>query len=112
MTAEQKKAAADFMAVRKTAPTGPFSVMLRVPELMDLTFKWRLYLTTKPTLDTRVIELGIMVTARHWTQQYEWNAHYPAAIKAGVKAEAPIPRSLKAGVLRKCPKTRRSSTTC
>jgi len=87
MTAEQKKAAADFMAVRKTAPTGPFSVMLRVPELMDLTFKWRLYLTTKPTLDTRLIELGIMVTARHWTQQYEWNAHYPAAIKAGVKAD-------------------------
>ena len=87
MTAEQKKAAADFMAVRNTAPTGPFSVMLRVPELMDLTFKWRLHLTTKPTIDTRLIELGILITARHWTQQYEWNAHYPLALKAGLKAD-------------------------
>ena len=29
----------------------------------------------------------ILLTAREWTQQYEWNAHYPVAIKAGVKPE-------------------------
>jgi 4-carboxymuconolactone decarboxylase len=87
MTPQQKKVAADFMAIRKNSPTGPFAVMLRVPELMDLAFKWRLYLTTKPVLDQRLIELGILVTARHWTQQYEWNAHHPTAVKAGLKPE-------------------------
>jgi 4-carboxymuconolactone decarboxylase len=29
----------------------------------------------------------ILMTAREWTQQYEWNAHYPIALKAGVKPE-------------------------
>ena len=27
------------------------------------------------------------MTARHWTQQYEWNAHHAIAIKAGLDAK-------------------------
>ena len=27
------------------------------------------------------------MTARAWTQQYEWNAHYPIAIQAGLRPE-------------------------
>lgn len=87
MTDAQKKAAADFAAARNTAPTGPFSVMLRVPELMDLTFKWRQHVQARCVLNQRQAELVILVTARHWTQQYEWNAHHPLAIKAGLKAD-------------------------
>lgn len=87
MTEAQKKAAADFAAVRNTPPTGPFSVMLRIPELMDLTFKWRQHVQMRSTFDQRLTELVILVTARHWTQQYEWNAHQPAALKAGLKQE-------------------------
>jgi len=87
LTPEQKKVAADFMAVRNTAPTGPFAVLLRVPEIMDLTFKWRQHLIAKPAIEPRLTEFAILVTARHWTQQYEWNAHYPAALKTGVKPE-------------------------
>jgi 4-carboxymuconolactone decarboxylase len=87
MTAEQKKAAADFAAVRKTAPTGPFGVMLRVPELMDLSFKWRQHVVDRPAIEPRLTEFAILITARQWTQQYEWNSHYPAALKAGLKPE-------------------------
>jgi 4-carboxymuconolactone decarboxylase len=87
MTDAQKKAAADFAAVRKTDPTGPFAVMLRVPELMDLTFKWREHVQFRSVLEPRLTELAIMFAARHWTQQYEWNAHYPLALKAGLKPE-------------------------
>ena len=87
MTDAQKKAAADFAAVRKTDPTGPFAVMLRVPELMDLTFKWREHVQFRSVLDQRLTELAIIIAARHWTQQYEWNAHYPLALKAGLKPE-------------------------
>jgi len=87
MTDAQKKEAADFRAVRKTDPTGPFAVMLRVPELMTLAFKWREHVQFRSVLDQRLTELGILIAARHWTQEYEWNAHYPLAHKAGLKPE-------------------------
>jgi 4-carboxymuconolactone decarboxylase len=87
MTEAQKKVAADFAAVRNAAPTGPFAVLLRVPELMDLSFKWRQHVQARSALDHRLTELAILVTARHWTQQYEWNAHAPAALKAGLAPE-------------------------
>jgi 4-carboxymuconolactone decarboxylase len=87
MTDAQKKAAAEFAAVRKTDPTGPFAVMLRVPELMTLAFKWREHVQFRSVLDQRLTELAIIIAARHWTQEYEWNAHYPLALKAGLKPE-------------------------
>ena len=87
MTEAQKKAAAEFAAARNSAPTGPFGVLLRVPELMDLGFRWRQHVQSRSALDQRLTEFVILMTARHWTQQYEWNAHHPAAIKAGLKPE-------------------------
>jgi 4-carboxymuconolactone decarboxylase len=87
MTEAQQKAAAEFRAVRNSAPTGPFAVFLRVPELMDLTFKWRQHVQSRCVLDQRQAELVILVTARHWTQQYEWHAHEPLANKAGLKPD-------------------------
>jgi 4-carboxymuconolactone decarboxylase len=29
----------------------------------------------------------IIITAREWTQNYEWNSHHPAALKAGLRPE-------------------------
>jgi 4-carboxymuconolactone decarboxylase len=87
MTPAQKKVFDDYMAVRKSPPPGPFGVMLRVPDTMDLAFKWRQHLTANPAIAPRLTEFGILVTARHWTQQYEWNAHYPAAVKSGIAPE-------------------------
>jgi 4-carboxymuconolactone decarboxylase len=87
MTDAQKKAVADFAAVRMTPPGGPFGVLLRVPELMDLAFKWRLHVADRSVIGQRLTELAILMTARQWTQQYEWNAHEPLALKAGLKQE-------------------------
>lgn len=87
MTPEQRTAYDEYVTARKSPPTGPFAVMLRVPETMDLAFKWRQHLTANPAIPPRVTEFVIMVTARYWTQQYEWNAHLPAALKQGVKQE-------------------------
>jgi 4-carboxymuconolactone decarboxylase len=88
MTDAQKKAAADYAAARN-APlaAGPFGVMLRVPELMDLAFKWRQHVSERSVIGPRLTEFAILITARHWTQQYEWNGHYAAAIKSGLKPE-------------------------
>jgi 4-carboxymuconolactone decarboxylase len=87
MTEAQKKVAADFEKARQAAPTGPFAVMLRVPELMDLSFKWRQHVQARNVLSQKQAEFIILLTAREWTQQYEWNAHYPAAIQAGLTPE-------------------------
>ena len=32
-------------------------------------------------------EFAILITAREWTSQYEWYAHYPLAMKAGLDAK-------------------------
>ena len=36
------------------------------------------------SLPSRLNELAILVTARHWTAQYEWYAHHRLALKAGL----------------------------
>jgi 4-carboxymuconolactone decarboxylase len=87
LTDAQKKAAEDFAAIRQSAPTGPFAVMLRVPELMDLSFRWRQHVQSRSALSQRNAEFIILLTAREWTQQYEWNAHQPAALQQGLTPE-------------------------
>ena len=32
-------------------------------------------------------ELVILITAREWTQDFEWWCHYPLALKAGISKE-------------------------
>jgi 4-carboxymuconolactone decarboxylase len=41
----------------------------------------------KSTLGPRLNEMVILITAREWTQQYEWHAHYPIALKEGLRRE-------------------------
>ena len=40
--------------------------------------------TTETSLPKRLNELAILIEARLWDAQYEWWAHYPIALKAGV----------------------------
>jgi 4-carboxymuconolactone decarboxylase len=35
----------------------------------------------------RLSEFAILVTAQHWKASYEWAAHEPQALKAGIKQE-------------------------
>ena len=38
-------------------------------------------------LPLKLNEFAILITAREWTSQYEWYAHYPLALKAGLDAK-------------------------
>ena len=84
MTPEQKKAADDFKASRGYAMLGPFSVMLRSPEVMLRAQAMGQYLRYRNVLPKRVSEMVILVTARQWTQQFEWAHHYKYAMEAGL----------------------------
>jgi 4-carboxymuconolactone decarboxylase len=83
MSDAQKKAAAEFEAARGTL-TGPWQVMLRSPEMINRARGLSDYLRFKSSLPPRLSELVILITAREWAQQYEWNAHHPLALKGGL----------------------------
>src|SRR6478735_12350856 len=87
LTPEQKKASDDFAAERKTPVFGPFVPLLRSPEVMLRARAMGDYLRYKSVLPPQLNEFAILITARRWTQEYEWAVHQPIAVKAGLKAE-------------------------
>ena len=84
LSAEQKKAAEEFAAGRGYTPRGPFAVMLRSPEVMLRAKAMGDYLRFRNVLPKRVSEMVILITAREWTQQYEWAYHYGFALEEGL----------------------------
>jgi len=86
-TAEQKQAAADFEAARKVPVFGPFEPLMHSPQVMSQARAMGDYLRYKSAIGNTLSELAILVTAREWTQDYEWSVHYPIALKAGIKPE-------------------------
>ncbi len=87
MTDAQKKAAAELTSGPRGSVFGPFIPLLRSPEFMSRLQKMGEYLRYKSALPPRLSEFVILVTARRFTQQYEWYVHEPIALKAGVKPE-------------------------
>ena len=86
-TAEQKQAAIDVEAARKTPVFGPFEPLMHSPQVMSQARAMGDYLRYKSAIGTTLSELAILVTAREWSQDYEWTVHYPIALKAGIKAD-------------------------
>lgn len=87
MTDAQKKAAEELVAGPRRALRGPFIPLLRSPELMARLQKVGAYLRFESTLEAKFKELVILMTARQWTQQFEWDSHFPLAVKAGLNPE-------------------------
>jgi len=85
-SAEQMQAAAEFEAVRKAPVYGPFEPLMYSPQLMTSVRALGDYLRYRSAIGTTLSELAIL-TAREWTQDYEWYVHYPIALKAGIKPE-------------------------
>jgi 4-carboxymuconolactone decarboxylase len=86
LTDAQKKAAAEFQAARGQI-TGPWAVLLRSPEMINRARGLSDYVRFKSSLPPRLSEFVILITAREWTQNYEWNAHHGLALKGGLKPE-------------------------
>jgi 4-carboxymuconolactone decarboxylase len=84
MTDAQKKAVEEFRAARNAEVGGPFAPLLRSPEVMNRARAMGDYLRFKSVLPPRLSEFAILITARHWTQNYEWDAHSRIALQAGL----------------------------
>jgi 4-carboxymuconolactone decarboxylase len=84
MTPEQKTMTTNVLNGPRNSLGGPFNVLLRSPEMGDLTQKLGEYARFRPSVPAKIRELAIIVAARHWTAQFEWNAHRRAAAQAGL----------------------------
>jgi 4-carboxymuconolactone decarboxylase len=62
----------------------PYRAYIRNPDLAPRLTALSEYLRWNTSLPPRLSELAILITARQWTAQYEWFAHYPLAIKGGL----------------------------
>jgi len=68
----------------RTAMNGPFNVMLRSPVMGDLAQELGAQVRFSSTLPPPLREMAILIAARHWTGQYEWQAHKALALEAGL----------------------------
>jgi len=65
-------------------PTGPTAIWSRSPELCRAALDFGDFIRFRSTVDPRVRELSICVTAAHYSSENEWAAHAPQAERAGV----------------------------
>jgi 4-carboxymuconolactone decarboxylase len=87
----QQQVADAITAGPRASLAGPFNTWLRSPVLAERLQKVGEYVRFDNVLPRRLSEFAILITARHWTAQFEWYAHYPLALAAGLdpaKADA------------------------
>ena len=84
LTPAQRRAAEALTSGPRGALFGPFVPMLRSPELLDRAQRLGEYLRYDCAVPPRLRELAILMTARHFSQAYEWHVHAPAAAQAGL----------------------------
>jgi 4-carboxymuconolactone decarboxylase len=84
MTPEQKTMMEHLASGPRRGAGGPFNVLLRSPEMGDIVQAFGAQMRFKSSLPAKLNEMAIIITARHWTAQYEWNAHRTAAAQAGL----------------------------
>jgi 4-carboxymuconolactone decarboxylase len=82
MTPAQRSVAEAIMSGPRQKMSGPFNAWLRSPELADRLQKVGEYVRFK-----RLNEMAILMTAQYWGASYEWYAHAPLAVKAGLAPE-------------------------
>ena len=63
---------------------GPLAMWLHRPELADRAQAFGQYCRFDSSLPPVLSELAILVTARHWSAEYEWFAHKRIALEAGL----------------------------
>ena len=85
MTPAQRQVADAIMAGPRKSMGGPFNAWLRSPALADKLQQVGEQVRFHSSLPPRLSEFAILITARAWDADYEWYAHYPLALKAGLQ---------------------------
>jgi 4-carboxymuconolactone decarboxylase len=80
----QRRVAAQIASGPRGGVRGPFIPLLRSPELAARIQGVGEYLRFAGGLPRYIIELAVLLTARTYGSAYEWQAHAPMAVKAGL----------------------------
>lgn len=67
---------------------GPLLVWLTSPDLAERAQHLGAFCRYGTSLDSRLSELAILVTAAYWQAGFEWHVHAPIAVAAGIDAAA------------------------
>jgi len=84
MDSEQRRVYDDIVRSRGTWLNGPYAPLLHSPELADKAQALGELVGYRTSLDPRLSELAIIITARHWDCQFEWLQHEKIARKQGI----------------------------
>jgi len=82
--AAQRQVTAALLRGPRGRLSGPFIALLRSPELCQRAQLLGEYLRFDSVVPQRLRELAILLTARRWRQNYEWQAHAPIAQRVGL----------------------------
>ena len=74
----------EIVASRGGSIDGPFAPWLRSPKLADRAQKLGAFCRYHTGLGGRLSELAILITARHWRANVEWQIHAPIARQEGL----------------------------
>ncbi len=85
---EQKKVHDAVIAGPRGRVVGPIKVWLKNPGLAEHAQALGAYCRFGSSLPPRLSELAICITGAFWKANYEWFAHAPLAIKAGIDPAA------------------------
>lgn len=84
MTPAQRAVADEIISGPRKSLGGPFNAWLRSPEMADRMQKLGEQIRFHSSLPRKLNEFAILITARAWNAKYEWYAHYPLAVQAGL----------------------------
>jgi 4-carboxymuconolactone decarboxylase len=84
MTAEQKRVHDAIASGPRGRVRGPLAVWLHRPQLADRAQALGAYCRYGTSLEKRLSELAIIIMGRTWNAEFEWWAHKPIALEAGV----------------------------
>lgn len=84
LTPQQQTLVSDLLAGSRTSLDGPFNAYLRSPDMGNIAQKLGEYVRFRTSLPRKLNEMTIILTARYWSSQYEWFAHAPLAVAAGL----------------------------
>ncbi len=88
MSPEQKKVHDAVIAGPRGKIVGPIKVWLANPGLAEHAQALGAYCRYNTSLPPRLSELAICITGAFWKANYEWFAHAPLAMKAGIDGAA------------------------
>jgi len=98
MSPRQKEVADKIAGGPRGGVRGPFIALIHHPDLAEVIQQVGEQLRFKSTLPLALIELAILVVARHWTCQFEWLTHERVA-RTTTDLPDPIIRAIKIGAI-------------